>query len=396
MTEHNRRLQPWRYVHEVARQLSLHGHQVTIVSDGQDYLPSEELLHGVRVLRVASVRNFHWKPNRQLQSVVQQIRPDHILWNVGLTSFLHQQLWLGDDMPVVGVFTSPIYTSRDMSRLGLGRITSGYRLSAVHLAGAFLPRTMLRRSLSGGRLKQLVVQTSATRQSLLQGGLLGKSITLIPPGVDPAWQAAGHDVACEMRAVLGYKAADHVVLYFGSPAPLRGLHTLLRALKIARQEDPSLKLVILNRRRADELLREDADLRRLLSDTEISTYVNVVSGFLDEEHLVRNVAACDIVALPFELVPSDAPLSLLEAQALGKPVVTTNLVCLPELVAHGPHYLATPSSDNSLARELVRAARDLSTQSGNARVSSKQDLPWAQTRSWEQVGEEWMHFIDSL
>ena len=34
LVEANLRLQPWRYLHEVARQLAGQGHYVTVVSDG--------------------------------------------------------------------------------------------------------------------------------------------------------------------------------------------------------------------------------------------------------------------------------------------------------------------------------------------------------------------------
>jgi glycosyltransferase involved in cell wall biosynthesis len=388
LVETNLRLQPWRYLHEVARQLVNQGHHVTIVSDGGGAESSPELVDSVRVQRIPTVSAPRWSANRLLQRSIERLDPDVVLWHVGLTSFLHQQLdgWRG--APVVGILTSPIYQRHELTRLGLGRIARGYRLSAVHVLGTLMPKRSLRQTMSSGKLDRLVVQTSATRQRLLEHGLRAEQVQVVAPGVDPIWRAfdSHNDTT---RSQLGYGLSDTVVLYFGSPAPLRGLHTLIRALDIGRRSDPTLKLLILSRRRADELRHEDAELGRLLSDSAIGSHVKVVSGFLDEAALVRHVAACDVVALPFEVIPSDAPLSLLEAQALGKPVVTTTVGCLAELVAQGRSYLAAPADPYSLAHALCQASRQLQATTPARAVERP-------ARSWQQMGEEWSRIIQSL
>ena len=118
----------------------------------------------------------------------------------------------------------------------------------------------------------------------------------------------------------------------------------------------NLKLVILSRRRPNEWVREDHALNRLLQDHCLEPHVKVISGFLEPDALVSNVADADIITLPFELLPSDAPLSILEALALGKPIVTTRVACLPELVSSGEGYLAEPGDPNSLSEAIERAA----------------------------------------
>jgi glycosyltransferase involved in cell wall biosynthesis len=387
LVESNLRLQPWRYLHEVARQLACQGHHVTVISDGGAG-PLPEIVDGVRVQRIPSVSVPRWDDNQLLRRALEQVGPDVVLWHVGLTSFLHQRLdgWFG--APVVGILTSPIYRPHELTRLGLGRIARGYRLSAVHVLATLMPKRSLRRTMNGGKLDRLVVQTDATRQRLLEHGLRAEQVQVVAPGVDPIWSVfdATGDAT---RGQLGYGASDTVVLYFGSPAPLRGLHTLIRALEIGRRSDPTLKLLILSRRRADELLREDAELEQLLSDSAISAHVKVVSGFLDEAALVRHVAACDVVALPFEVIPSDAPLSQLEAQALGKPVVTTTVGCLAELVARGRSELAEPADPHSLAQALCRASQNLQA---IAPVQAAE----RPARSWQQMGTEWSRIIQSL
>lgn len=388
LTEKNFRLQPWRYLSEVARQLANQGHTVTVLTDGCEGKPAQDMVAGVPVWRLPSVSAPLWTRNEPLRTALRATSPDIILWHVGLTSFLHQQLEGWSEAPVVGIFTSPVYRFGEIARLGARRVIGGYKLSAVHVLGTLLPKVRLRHILRHGVVRQLVVQSHATRERLLAHGVRPEQATVIVPGIDNIWSTFEVSRGTEMRAVLGFSSADTVVLYFGSPAPLRGLHSLIRAVKIARRTDPSIKLLVLSRRRADELMREDAELRRLLQEEDVSDYIKVVSAFLDETALVSHAAACDVAALPFEIIPSDAPLSLLEAQALGKPVVTTTVGCLGELVDRGPSYLAEPANPQSLANALLQAAVDLRAHNGGF------TRPVA--RSWQQMGEEWSTLVEQM
>jgi glycosyltransferase involved in cell wall biosynthesis len=101
-----------------------------------------------------------------------------------------------------------------------------------------------------------------------------------------------------------------------------------------------------------------------------------------------------MIALPFELVPSDAPLSLLEVKALGKPIITTNLACIPELVANARSYLAFPSNPISLAAAIKSAAEYITSLEKADKSKIIEELK-VSLRSWHQMGIEWSNLIDS-
>jgi glycosyltransferase involved in cell wall biosynthesis len=387
------RLQPWKYLVETACQLARRGHPVTLISDAQ---PSRSMIgeaHGLRVQCIPDVNMWHGRTNLPLQQAVRGSGSQVMIWHIGLPSFVHQKLdgWPG--RPVVGVFPGLVYRPRELWRLGWMRLAKGYSLSALHVIGAAIPRVFLRRAFTGGSLRQLVVQSRATKERLVEDGLPGEKIHIIRPGVDRIWNEFVPEENGALHPRLGFSRMDYVVLYFGSPEPLRGLHTLLQALEIARRSDPAIKLAILSRRRADELVKEDGELRRLLSGSTDS--VHMISGFLSQEDLVRYVAACDLVALPFELVPADAPLSLYEVQALGKPLITTRVYCLPEMVSAGQATLVEPADPHSLAQALLEGSR-----AWRARAAAGGESAPAQNRvkvrEWSQVGEEWSQLIQSL
>lgn len=381
----NMRLQPWRYLFEVIHGLRRQGHEVTVITEDEE---SETAVSHPYFRRIPTISNRHWRENQQLLQTIAEIQPELILWHIGLTSFLHQQFDPGLDVPVVGVFTSPLYETSNLTHVNPCRTINSRQINCIHTMGTLLPNRLLHQMTSRSKhLQQIVVQTKTTGHQLQQSYLSKLPISVIPPGVDAVWENGRFPYTQQLRQILGYDETDVVVLYFGSPAPLRGLHTLIEAVKLAKTAVPTIKLLILSRRHADELVEEDAELRNLLADPDIRERSQIISGYLEPENLVNHISVSDIVALPFELVPSDAPLSLLEAKALGKPVVTTQIACLPELVADGPHYLAQPSDAASLAHALSQAAHDL---------PSINYITAPSVRRWSQVGVEWSQLIQAV
>jgi glycosyltransferase involved in cell wall biosynthesis len=389
-------LQPWRYLHEVALQLTHQGHDVTIITDGEADSRLDGNGSGVRYCRVPSVGRYHLRQNEVLQQVLQDNQPEVILWHVGMTSFLHQQMQGWPSVPVVGIFPGVVYQPRDFAQVGIRNLVNEFRLVWIHILGGMTPRRLLRRPVEKGWLSKLVTLTHTTREQLIRCGISPQSVQTISPGIDEIWfhPPSQNGYASGLREQLGFNAQDKIILYFGSPQPLRGLHDLVRAFEIAHPSDPNLKLLILSRRREDELLKENAGLKLLLDNSSVREHIKVVSGFLDQEKLVEYMSLSLAVALPFQIVPADAPLSLLEAQAQGKPVITTRVASLPEMVAGGSHYLANPADPVSLAQALLDAAKEKGRDPAQPSRELQNSSP--ALRRWHQVGEEWSRLVQSL
>ena len=393
VTGRNLPLQPWRFLIESGRQLAVRGREVHLVSDGLEQAGAQDELCDLPVWRLRSVSNPLWHPNRELYRLVEKLNPSTVLWHMGLTSLLHQRYALPGNVPIVGIFTSPIYRLSQLLQLGLPRLVAGYRLSAVHLLGALIPRRLLHHLLHGSNVRHMVVQSKTLARQLRRTGIWGGPIRVIQPGVDAVWHPQAPENVAAVRARLGYEPGDKVLVYFGSPAPLRGLHTLLRAFALARQDDNGLKLLVLSRRQVDELARQDAAFRRLLQNSAVSHHVQVIGGFLPKERLVSYVAAADVVVLPFELVPSDAPLSLFETQALGKPIVTTNVSCLPEIVGCSDNNFTSPGDAAALAGAIERQLLAQSQRSEGHRGRNLNGSTRTSPRRWKQVGIDWSSLV---
>ena len=381
------RLQPWRYLHQVARQLAVQDHPVNIISDGYPRLPEHQWLDGVPVYRLRSVSNPWLRPAGTLQKAIQRLNPEVVLWHVGLTSFLHQRLACPGAVPVVGIFTSPLYDFRQLSRLGWYKLGAGWDLSTIHLLGSLAPRALLRWSAKRNRqLRGLVVQTRTTQEQIANLALWPGPVEVIPPAVDEIWHNFNPNRQAITRARLGYAPGQKIVVYYGPPAPLRGLPTLIHAFERARTLEPALELLILCRFQKDKPTAGDAALNRLLATSTARDHIKLMSGYLPAGSLVDHIAASDVVALPFELVPSDAPLSPLESGALGKPLVTTDVACLPELLNHNPGYITRPADPDTLAKSLLKAVQEDQGRAPGGNVN----------RSWADVGQEWSVLLQAM
>jgi len=352
------RLQPYRTLLEMGRQLVTLGHEVVLISDGASYLPVQDQALGLPIRRVRSARLFRIWHNPSLLAAIAQESPDLLLWHLSLSSFIHQDLDHRFSQPTVGILTSPFHRALEILRLGPTKLSSNLDLVMTHLIGSWVPGILIRRAFAEGGLRGVITLSEATRQHLVQKGAPSDQVWIVPPGVDSRWLDTCISEADrrELRRQLGFGDGDCVVTYFGSPAPVRGVYTMLRAVELAAQSYPQLRLLILSRRWANEWKRQTARLNCLIERDGLKRRVRLVDGFLSQQELIRYIVAGDVVCLPFELVPSDVPLSILEAMALGQGVITTTVACIPELVSSDRGFLIPPASTSSLMQQLQAIA----------------------------------------
>lgn len=91
--------------------------------------------------------------------------------------------------------------------------------------------------------------------------------------------------------------------------------------------------------------------------------VTVVNRYLDPREKRLFFRACDVLLFPFDFDDQtsapviDPPLSVLEAMAAARPVVTTRCLSLPTLVQHGETgYLREPGDVDGLLNAIIRLA----------------------------------------
>jgi len=182
---------------------------------------------------------------------------------------------------------------------------------------------------------------------------------------------------------MGLAPEDFVVGYFGPPATLRGLSRLLQALSLLSSTQPSVRALILCRERGDRARTGESWVEDVAGRLGIGHRTHVVRGFLAQGDLRHALAACDAIALPFEIVPSDVPLSVLETMALGLPLVTTSIACLPELVPHGVGLIITPGQPEVLAGAIHTLAQDPALRGRLGVAARRRAMAWHSMRDNE-------------
>jgi len=131
-----------------------------------------------------------------------------------------------------------------------------------------------------------------------------------------------------------YNAGDRIV-YVGRLSREKGLATLVRAAALAKV--------------GVTLVGTGPEAANLAALAEAERADVRFTGYLAGRDLHDAIRAARAVVLPSECY-ENAPLAVLEAYALGKPVIGSNLGGIPELIQHGKTgYVFTPRDVESLA-----------------------------------------------
>lgn len=331
-------LQPWRYLSEIAEGLARLGLDVTVITETQRGAQGRAKVVSVKDVRLPR------RGNTELEAALDHLDPDVCLWHLGLTSALSfDPARLRH--PTYGVFTSPIYSLRDLTGLGAKHLFAARDYAAIHLAGASIPRDLVRRMLAP--LAGVITESRHNAQSLEVLGLPKAALHHVPPGIDDHFRTPLPE-PCTTDAF--------TLLYMGSPLPIRGVFDLVDAVASARRTHPNLRLRILSRG-SGEYAPYERRLRNKLGALKLAETVSLRSGFLERTELRDELSRAHLVALPFQIVPSDVPLAVLENMALGKPVLGTRTDSLTEYLGDGCGYLARPGDARSLARTILEAAQ---------------------------------------
>jgi glycosyltransferase involved in cell wall biosynthesis len=183
-------------------------------------------------------------------------------------------------------------------------------------------------------------------------------------GVTTVWN--GIDV---MRFAYAGPCAGGPVVAVARLSPEKDLETLLRAIALAVQEEPRLRLEVAG----DGPCR--GDLERTTAELGLGEHVHFLGQVRDVPALL---ARASLFVLPSRT--EGISLTLLEAMARGLPVIATRVGGNVEVVAESETGLLVPSGDPAaLARALVRLWRDPETgrrlgAAGRCRVETHFDI----------------------
>jgi glycosyltransferase involved in cell wall biosynthesis len=114
--------------------------------------------------------------------------------------------------------------------------------------------------------------------------------------------------------------------------------------------------------------------------------VSLENGWIEQQALRDEIRDADVVVLPFVLVPSELPVSIMECVACATPVITTDIDGLPEAIGGGGWVVR--SAD---LRGLIKAMRECRDSADILKGRRKNCLKQRDLmKSWAAVAELWM------
>ncbi len=171
------------------------------------------------------------------------------------------------------------------------------------------------------------------------------------------------------------------ILFVGRLEKRKGLGYLLKAYQRVKEEIANSRLIIVGpgirlRRKYEKQVRRSG-----LEDV-------IFSGHVDYDELPRYYKTADIFCAPATGRESFG-IILLEAMAVGKPIVASNVGGYASIVAHGVDgLLVSPKDDKELARALVSLMIDEPLRQRMGAMGKRK----AQDYSWERIAKEILNY----
>jgi glycosyltransferase involved in cell wall biosynthesis len=211
------------------------------------------------------------------------------------------------------------------------------------LRGGFVPDRVVSRFVD-----RVIAVSEAARSFLISGkGYAAEKVVVVPNGRDLSTfrPGAGRDA---VRKELGLDRAVPLVGVVGRLEPQKGHAYLLEAWPSVLAEFPDARLLIVG----------DGSLRSRLQTRahELAVADRIIfAGFRAD--VPRVLDAIDVLCLPS--LYEGMPLTAIEASAMARPVVATNVDGTPEVVRDGHSgRLVPPADPAALARALCDVLRD--------------------------------------
>jgi len=323
-----------------AKQLQKQGHRFFVVACRHSGLPKFEIVEGIPVYRVSSViipKIQYPIPNLfQLTNTIIKISKRH---RIDLLDFWGQ-LYL-TSLPIL-LLRKIIKVPITVTVGGFPGVDWFYGNKIVDLVG--LIHSLL---LAGLILKQangIRLEFFSANEFLLRLRIPNSKIHVVKRGVDiERFRPFGKRE--KARKELGIKKNNVVILFVGRLEQVKGIDYLLQAAKQLLKEHNYLTFMFAG----------EGTLRRKYEEMTQSIRENVIFlGFRNDICQLMNAA--DIFVLPSR---SEAhPISVLEANACGLPVVASRVGGIPEMITDGVNGICVKPKN---ANELAEALRKLIT-----------------------------------
>jgi glycosyltransferase involved in cell wall biosynthesis len=334
------------YVYYLSHSLQKLGHNVHVVA--RDQQDSEKTINGIQVHYVKGVGNAltrYWRFARSASKRIRELNKQNGF------DIIHSNL------PLVPSFGVP----KDSAKAIVCAVHSTWKGEAIvtkrdnpkelnpneksMLRFNFVLRSYEKKLMK--RSDALIAVSKYTVNELTElYGINKNKIYVIYNGVDiERFKPRSNRI--ELRRELGLDPDKKVVLFVGRLYHRKGLETLLKSVPLVLKEFSNVKFVI----SGTGFKQKEESLRNLAKELDIEDHVTFL-GYVPDNKLPLLYSASDIFVLP--AIYENFPFAILEAQATGLPVISTNVGGIPEfLVDNENGFVIEPRDPIQLTQKVL-------------------------------------------
>lgn len=331
------------FVYELAQYLGQRGHQVYVVTPLYPDAPAYEVQEGIAIYRF---RFYGW----QQGWVLAQLKPIPLL---SMVSYLVATIWLA--RRVIKEHKVDIIHAYWVIPAGFSGVLLRWLTGVPVVATApgsdlniwprrWLPRQLVRFTLSrldvlftlGNDLRDVAVSLGASPEKVVVNlGDGGMNLDLLQP---PHKRE-------QTRQGWGVSEDGSVILFVGSLHPPKRVDHLIIALKQVVQEFPMVCLNVVGSG------SQEAALHQLRDQLGLEQVIHFL-GYKPHEVVPELLEAADLFVYPSD--SEGLPSAIMEAQAMGVPVVASRVGGIPDLIEPGKTgLLVEPGDVEGLALALI-------------------------------------------
>lgn len=310
------RYQPWRQIYEVGKIFSQRGIEFVIGTNTTE----EKSVKGLKILRLDQKKLRIL--SKTSKGKILQFKPDVILWVGNPLSGTYIKKNSMDNIPIILYISSFHMGWKELKNLTLREI---FQSNLLNFFTAFFPLKYLVKNLNHKNISFIIVPNNTIRERLMQLGVSKHKIVKISLCFES-------DIKLDKLKKIKDKKKPFTICYLGPSFSIRGTGILLEVIKLLKKDGHNILLNFLLRSPNPDI--EKAYFKKICEKKGISENVEIKAGFLTEQVLFQEITNSDIVVIPTKYVGNEPPLAILESMMLGKPVVTSNVCGLPELVSN--------------------------------------------------------------
>ena len=230
------------------------------------------------------------------------------------------------------------------------------------------------------RADKLVIISSGIKKDIIERGISNEKIIMLPNGVDTD-MFLPRDKNTEIQKK--YDLEDKkVILFLGKFQPWEQLDKLVEVFDQVREKQDDVKLLLVGDGPEREKVEKEIEKYNLTNDV-------VITGFVPFDDVSKYYSVCDVFVMvrpDIPLTELNTPIKPIEAMAMGKVVISTDVGGMREMIEDGKTGFLLPDSIDSIADKIIEVLNNPSLQKEIGKTA----------RRYVEREREWKVIINNL